>query len=424
MKIPDDLLIIGLTGSFGSGCSTIRRIFSKPPFAFIGIRIAEEVYKEAARRGIDLQAMEPSEKRRILQDIGNDLRKSHKNEYLAEKAIDKLETLLSNVESDNPVVIADGFRHTAEIKEFRKFPNFFLVAIDCDDEMERFRRLNPTYGDDLARFRRDDRRDRDEGLSYGQQVLRCVEQADIIFDNSARLETEQVGAESLAKEFGLKVELLKGEILIEPNYHETMIAVASSLALQSGCIQRQVGAVLCDKGGRIIAAAYNNVAGQNQKPCIVKYKKCNRKRFREEKEAKYLKKLKYCPICTTLLKKENNTLLCPSCGDARKDLPAYKLLDKCRSIHAEEAVLLSVDGPKAAGSTLYTTTMPCMQCAKRIVYAGVKQVYYIDPYPEDEPKDILLEGGVLLNKFFGVKAQVFQRIYASRRESLERELEE
>lgn len=37
-------------------------------------------------------------------------------------------------------------------------------------------------------------------------------------------------------------------------------------------------------------------------------------------------------------------------------------------------------GPKVRGGRLYVTTYPCHSCARHIVAAGIKVVYYIEPY--------------------------------------------
>jgi len=57
-----------------------------------------------------------------------------------------------------------------------------------------------------------------------------------------------------------------------------------------------------------------------------------------------------------------------------------------RSVHAEMAALLDAAkrGIRVAGSTLYTTTFPCHNCAKHIIAAGITRVVYIEPYPKSQ----------------------------------------
>ena len=36
------------------------------------------------------------------------------------------------------------------------------------------------------------------------------------------------------------------------------------------------------------------------------------------------------------------------------------------------------------GAVMYMTTFPCHNCAKHIIAAGIKDVYYIEPYPKSK----------------------------------------
>jgi deoxycytidylate deaminase len=66
------------------------------------------------------------------------------------------------------------------------------------------------------------------------------------------------------------------------------------------------------------------------------------------------------------------------------------LIEFSRSVHAEMEAIVSVarlGTGTTVGSTLYTTTFPCHNCARHIVAAGVSTVYYIEPYS----KSIALE---------------------------------
>jgi tRNA(Arg) A34 adenosine deaminase TadA len=45
-------------------------------------------------------------------------------------------------------------------------------------------------------------------------------------------------------------------------------------------------------------------------------------------------------------------------------------------------------GIQIDGTTLYTTTFPCHNCAKHIVASGIKRVVYIEPYPKSLALDL------------------------------------
>jgi deoxycytidylate deaminase len=62
--------------------------------------------------------------------------------------------------------------------------------------------------------------------------------------------------------------------------------------------------------------------------------------------------------------------------------PIADLTEFGRVVHAEMEALLSCGrkGVSTVGTTLFSTTFPCHNCAKHIVAAGVKKVVFIEPY--------------------------------------------
>ena len=58
------------------------------------------------------------------------------------------------------------------------------------------------------------------------------------------------------------------------------------------------------------------------------------------------------------------------------------LIEFSRSIHAEMDALLSAgrEGISTVASEVYVTTYPCHNCARHLVAAGVKRVFFVEPY--------------------------------------------
>src|SRR5690606_6216358 len=58
------------------------------------------------------------------------------------------------------------------------------------------------------------------------------------------------------------------------------------------------------------------------------------------------------------------------------------LIEFSRSIHAEMDAILSAsrEGISTVGCDLYVTTYPCHSCARHLVAAGIRRVYYVEPY--------------------------------------------
>ncbi len=74
-------------------------------------------------------------------------------------------------------------------------------------------------------------------------------------------------------------------------------------------------------------------------------------------------------------------------GDHCIDHGCYVVGNHCvRTIHAEMNALLQCSkyGIPVAGSTLYVTHFPCLQCSKAIIQSGVKKVFYANNYKNDE----------------------------------------
>lgn len=74
---------------------------------------------------------------------------------------------------------------------------------------------------------------------------------------------------------------------------------------------------------------------------------------------------------------------CANLDGAYKSGSGY---DLCICVHAEQNVLLAASrfGIALEGSTIYTTMQPCFGCAKEMLQAKVRAVYYIHPwtYPD------------------------------------------
>lgn len=69
---------------------------------------------------------------------------------------------------------------------------------------------------------------------------------------------------------------------------------------------------------------------------------------------------------------------------------------KYSSIHAEEAVITRCAryGLALDGSRLYVTTFPCERCARQIVQAGVKKMFFRDGFSSLNAQDVLRANGV------------------------------
>tara|TARA_R110001592_G_scaffold121106_1_gene326327 strand:- start:4326 stop:4736 length:411 start_codon:yes stop_codon:yes gene_type:complete len=67
-------------------------------------------------------------------------------------------------------------------------------------------------------------------------------------------------------------------------------------------------------------------------------------------------------------------------------------------IHAEVNALIKMDYNNPKDKKMYLTHAPCPVCAKCIINAGIKEVYYLDNYVTLEGVDILKDSQVSIKK--------------------------
>jgi dCMP deaminase len=88
---------------------------------------------------------------------------------------------------------------------------------------------------------------------------------------------------------------------------------------------------------------------------------------------------------------------CERCND--KLIPSGEKLDLCKCLHAEENALLFCDFFKTENSVMYITHFPCLTCSKKIIQAGVKQIYYLNHYNDNRSMIYLQNSGIDCVKF-------------------------
>ncbi|UCE55345.1 MAG: cytidine/deoxycytidylate deaminase family protein [Desulfobacterales bacterium] len=72
----------------------------------------------------------------------------------------------------------------------------------------------------------------------------------------------------------------------------------------------------------------------------------------------------------------------------------------CRGIHAEQNAIIQAayHGVSVKDASLYCTNLPCSICAKMIINAGIRKIYYRSGYADLLSQEMLQEAGVDLIK--------------------------
>jgi dephospho-CoA kinase len=163
-QLPADTIILGFTGSIGSGCSYIAEGIEKH-YKYKRYVLSDILRKLAKERRI------PHPTTENLQDIGDELRASKGNSVLVSKLFESIDTF--DLKSFDGIII-DSIRNDGEVYVLRQFPYFFLFSIHAEKEIRRGRSIEKD-----KRFRNDrefdlaDERDKAEDYSFGQQVEIC-----------------------------------------------------------------------------------------------------------------------------------------------------------------------------------------------------------------------------------------------------------
>lgn len=94
---------------------------------------------------------------------------------------------------------------------------------------------------------------------------------------------------------------------------------------------------------------------------------------------------------------------CEEVGCLRQQLgiPSGQRAEICRGLHAEQNAIIQAAkyGPLIEGATAYVNTQPCILCAKMLINAGIKEIVYQNPYPDELAMEMLEESGIKLRVF-------------------------
>jgi len=156
----------------GSGKTTVVNVLEKLGFRLV--TLSDMVREEARRLSI-------KEERENLMNVGQSLRRKYGPGILAFRALEKVKS------AGGDKWLIDGIRNPAEVEELRKEPEFILLANTAPEDMIIERIMSRKRSDDTfdeTSIRRKLRREWGEGEPPdGQQVGKCVEMADYVFEN-------------------------------------------------------------------------------------------------------------------------------------------------------------------------------------------------------------------------------------------------
>jgi deoxycytidylate deaminase len=186
------------------------------------------------------------------------------------------------------------------------------------------------------------------------------------------------------------LDLVLGTRVITPTREETAMHAAASAAGNSACLSRQVGAAVTDTDGEVLAIGWNDVP----RPFGDLYVTDLETDPKGEKDGRCWS---YGGICHNdeekrVLSAQLMSALSPFIDESKRGEAAQavfgnrklrSLIEFSRAVHAEMHALLTAlrhAGERVRGGQIFVTTYPCHVCARHLVAAGIKEIYFIEPY--------------------------------------------
>lgn len=303
-------VVFGVTGKYASGKDAFAEYLVSKE-KFTHISLSDFLREDLAR-------MNKKVTRENLQWLGNDLREKLGGSILAERALAKLD-------SDKNYVISSIGR-VDEIETLSRNKDFVMVYIDATPKT-RFSRMKSRNRENdpksLKEFLKMEALENKGGNAQFREIDNCKKKSKIIIRNNSSLDS-----------FYSKIDKVLKETLRRPTWDEYFFRIMNLVGSRSTCNRAKVGCVIV-RDKYILATGYNGAP----------------------------KGLPHCLEEGCLIE---NTLHLD--GVSR---------DHCvRTTHAEQNAIAQAakHGVSIKDSIIYLNMEPCLNCAKLIINAGIKEV--------------------------------------------------
>lgn len=348
--------------------------------------------------------------------------------------------------------VLDSLKHPREVDTLRRiYGDNFLAIAGYSPRAVRLARLSDLIRKSRKALQRDEFTALAEGLmekdqkapgtDLGQNVRDTFPKADYFVP----LDKDGVGQQ--VERF---VGLVFGNPFATPTRDEYGMFHARAVALRSSDLSRQVGAVVLDDRGSIIANGCNEVptggggsfweggeAARDDRDFREGYD--STAKWKEQNLTEILDLLRQNGWLARGVAEKGveallDTALRGGDGAFLKNARAANALEYGRIVHAEMNALMDAArrGAGVQGRILYCTTFPCHMCARHIIAAGLEKVVYIEPYPKSLAKELYrkwvrveddaeaLDGAVAFEPFMGVAPHRYMAFFEYRERKDER----
>lgn len=214
-----------------------------------------------------------------------------------------------------------------------------------------------------------------------QDVESSIHNADVFISNNTDI---GVGINPLIWEIVRNISLILYPGLLQPTPIERCMQIAFSAKVNSGCLSRQVGAVVTDADYGILSIGWNDVPCGDiscaRKNLVDLSKRQDTGAYTKyELESKeFRSRIDSLAVDSVEVEQRLSGLPLRYCfkdihSDSRNPM-------RSRAMHAEEKAL-AVCGNSCKDGYLFTTSSPCEMCSKNAKNHKIRKIYYIEPYP-------------------------------------------
>jgi deoxycytidylate deaminase len=442
-------IVVGLVAPIGTDldpvCRSLTVAFSRLGYASQLVRLTKHLDEVRETFNLDLDYANEAERYDKYMTAGTTFRKAMgRGDALSMVAVGAMRELRKKSTATKHAFILRSLKHPDEVQSLRNIygPAFVLFSMSSS-RTARVKHLANKICKTLKRFDSTEfnkvaerliyRDQLEQNEPFGQKVSKVFHLADFFIDVDH-------GMEAAVKRL---VELFLGNVFITPTRSEQGMFMAHASAWRSSSLQRQVGAVIATKEGSVIAIGTNEVP----KPGGGLYWEGDIPDSRDFKHGGEInddmKNRMFVEVIQRLLEsgmchlKNSDGSDHELAGAIDPQKIAEWLIDKGhmagtrimsviefgRCVHAEMAALVDAArrGVAVDDSILFSTTFPCHECARHIVAAGIRTVYFVEPYPKSlvnelYPDSIRIEGEahgdfVSFVPFVGVAPRRYQDVF-------------
>ncbi|MBT4651231.1 AAA family ATPase [Candidatus Woesearchaeota archaeon] len=331
-------MIIGITGLYASGKDAVAEFLQKMNFYHVSF---SDILREELKK----------KRKRITRDnlikVGNELRTQYGSDFLSRLALEKVK--------DGENHVFTSIRNPSEVERLTEREDFILVTVVSPERTRLKRIIKRNRESDPKTLKELRKKESLENSTSpnGQQLENVGKMAKITLNNDSTLEKLEIKTKKLVEDWLFKLQDNR------PSWDDYFMSIAETVKQRSNCMCPKKGALIV-RDRQILSTGYNGTP-------------------------------KGIDHCT-----DGSCQRCTSRQLGRVKSGVYS--EPCICAHSEENAIVQAayNGTSTKDAIMYTTFTPCINCAKMVINAGIREVIVKVTYPDDLAIQLLKEANVKL----------------------------